>query len=189
MAAGRNPGETRAFLVCFVFNKNSQESGLIRTRLACGGPHVSTCAHRAPGPDPRRARASERGEGAGGGPSLQGPGRGFASGRPLRPGALGGAGPGVQQGRTVPRAFNTRARWPLQAFRSFCPTKHPGMLCQLGAEHWAPGVRPALHAASCACPMLPVSQRHSQAVSLGPRACVCSYTGRNTCRMGLGAEP
>lgn len=35
--ARRNPGKTRTFLVCFAFNKSSQDSGLIRTRPACGG--------------------------------------------------------------------------------------------------------------------------------------------------------
>lgn len=74
LAAGRNLGKTRTFLVCFAFNKNSQESGLIRTRPARGGPHVSTCTCRAPGPDPRRAQRASGSEGASGWPRLQRPG-------------------------------------------------------------------------------------------------------------------
>lgn len=80
-------------MVCFAFNQNSQESGLIRTCPAPGGPHVPTCACRAPGPDPRRAASKQAGVQMPRWPPLQ-VGADEEPGLPLRPAGGSGAGGG-----------------------------------------------------------------------------------------------
>lgn len=72
LAAGSNSGKTQTFLVCFLFSKNSQQSGLMGTRPARGGPQAPTCAQGSSWARPKQGER-EREPGASGWPPPQGP--------------------------------------------------------------------------------------------------------------------
>lgn len=93
LGSHKSTGKTRTSPVCFVFSKNSQESGLIRTRPARGGPRAPACV--------RGSWARPSGGRAGGLPRPRTRGRVRAR-PPLRP---WGGGRGSGRGRGDPHGI------------------------------------------------------------------------------------